>query len=80
VGTNNITLALPEDLLRRLEILATRQDSSLSALLTAALSDLADREEGYSEAATAMLRDMERGYDSGTRGYIVWTRDDLHFR
>jgi predicted transcriptional regulator len=80
VASRNITLALPEELVRRLKILAARQDTSISALLTATLSDLADQEEGYAEARDAMIGDMERGYDLGTRGRISWTRDSLHER
>jgi predicted transcriptional regulator len=80
VASRNLTLALPEDLVRRLKILAARQDTSISALLTATLSGLADLEEGYAEARDAMIGDMERGYDLGTRGRISWTRDSLHER
>jgi predicted transcriptional regulator len=80
VASRNVTLALPEDLLRRLKILAARQDTSISALLTATLSELADQEEGYAEARDAMIGDMERGYDLGTLGQIAWTRDSLHER
>lgn len=80
MASRNVTLALPEELLRRLKILAARQDTSISALLTATLSDLADQEEGYAEARDAMIGDMERGYDLGTRGRISWTRDSLHER
>jgi predicted transcriptional regulator len=71
---------LPEELLRRLKILAARRDTSISALLTATLSDLADQEEGYAEARDAMIADMERGYHLGTRGRVSWTRDSLHER
>jgi predicted transcriptional regulator len=80
VASRNVTLALPEELLRRLKILAARQDTSISALLTATLSDLADQEEGYAEARDAMIADMERGYHLGTRGRVSWTRDSLHER
>jgi predicted transcriptional regulator len=47
VASRNATLALPEELLRRLKILAAWQDTSISALLTATLSELVDQEEGY---------------------------------
>jgi predicted transcriptional regulator len=80
VASRNVTLALPEELLRRLKILAAQQDTSISALLSATLSELADREEGYTEARDAMINDLDRGYDLGTRGKITWTRDSLHER
>jgi predicted transcriptional regulator len=80
VASRNVTLALPEDLVRRLKILAARQDTSISALLTATLSNLADQEEGYAEARDAMISDMKQGYNLGTRGRVSWTRDSLHER
>lgn len=78
MASRNVTLALPEELVRRLKILAAQQDTSISALLTATLSELADQEEGYAEARDAMIGDMQRGYDLGTRGQITWTRDSLY--
>ncbi len=80
MASRNVTLALPEDLLRRVKIVAARNDTSISALLTATLCQLADEEEGYAEARNGMLADMARGYDLGTRGVISWNRDSLHDR
>ncbi len=80
VASRNVTLALPEHLLRRLKIIAAKQDTSISALLTVTLSQLADQEEGYAEARDAMLADLARGYDLGTHGKITWSRESLHER
>lgn len=80
MASRNVTLALPEELLRRLKILAAKQDTSISAMLTATLSELADYEEGYSEARDGMIADFTKGYDLGTQGQIDWTRDSLHER
>ena len=80
MASRNITLALPEDLLRRMKILAAKQDTSISAILTETLSRLADEEEGYTEARDGMLSDLSRGYNLGTKGRITWTRDSLHER
>jgi predicted transcriptional regulator len=80
VKTRNVTLALPDDLLRQLKITAAKQDTSLSAMLTNALRQLADEEEGYAEARRQMLKDLRKGYQLGTNGKIVWSRDDLHER
>ena len=65
---------------RRVKMLAAKQDRSISALLTATLSQLADQEEGYGEARDGMLADLSRGYDRGTHGAITWNRDSLHER
>jgi hypothetical protein len=63
-----------------MKLIAAKRDSSISALLTATLAELADREEGYAEARDGMLTDLSRGYDLGTRGAITWSRDSLHDR
>jgi hypothetical protein len=54
VATRNVRLALPEDLLRRMKLIAAKRDTSISALLAATLSDLADQEKSYAEARGAM--------------------------
>ena len=80
VANRNVTLALPEDLLRRMKIVAAKQDTSISALLTETLAQIADQEEGYAEARDGMLADLTRGYELGTQGKITWSRDSLHER
>jgi predicted transcriptional regulator len=80
VASRNVTLALPEDLLRRVKILAAKRDTSISALLAETLSQIADQDEGYAEARDGMFEDLERGYELGTRGSIAWSRDSLHGR
>jgi predicted transcriptional regulator len=80
VKTRNVTLSLPEDLLRQLKIAAAKRETSVSAMLTAALRQIADEEDGYAEAQRLMLADLRKGYRLGTHGKIGWTRDDLHER
>ncbi|HEY6390536.1 MAG TPA: hypothetical protein VIX89_04620 [Bryobacteraceae bacterium] len=78
--TRNVTLAIPEDLLRQLKILAAKHDTSISAMVTKALRQIADEESGYAEARRGMLEDLRKGYNLGARGKIGWTRDGLHER
>jgi len=78
--TRNLTLAIREDLLRQLKIVAAKQETSISAMITKALRQIADEESGYAEAQRGMLADLRKGYNLGTRGKIGWTRDDLHER
>jgi predicted transcriptional regulator len=80
VKKRNVTLALPDDFLRQLKIVAARRDTSISAMLTQALRQIADEEDGYAEAQRLMLADLKKGYRLGTHGKIGWTRDDLHER
>jgi len=80
VNTRNVTLSIPDDLLRRLKIIAAKQDKSVSGMLTEALRQIADEADGYAEARRQMLKDLQKGYNLGTYGKIGWTRDDLHER
>jgi len=80
VKTRKVTLTIPEDLLRQLNIVAAKQGMSISAMITRALWKIADEESGYAGARSAMLEDLRKGYRLGTRAKIDWTRDDLHER
>ncbi len=80
VQTRNLTLSLPEDLLRQIKIVAAGREISVSALLTEALRQIADEEHGYGEAKRAMLNDLRKGYRLGTHGQPIWTRDEMHVR
>ncbi|MCC7078411.1 MAG: hypothetical protein IT198_14915 [Acidimicrobiia bacterium] len=74
----NITLSLPEELVRRAKILAAEQDTSVSALVASLLEqmvgdssdydDLWAREEGVMQSGVLRVGDM------------TWSRDDLHER
>ena len=61
-------------------MIAALRETSVSAMLTQALRQVAEEEEGYEEARRRMLRELRRGYDPGTRGRIAWRRDSLHER
>ncbi len=78
--TQNITLSLPRSLLRRVKRLAAERDTSVSALMTEALSGLADEQTRYSAARRRSLAAMRQARSLGTGGRRTWTRDDLHER
>ncbi len=78
--TQNITLAIPKDLLRKAKILAVQKNTSLSGLLTQTLVDLVERQEAYEQARLRNLAVLNKGFDMGTRGNITWNRDELHER
>lgn len=78
--TRNVTLALPENLLRRLKLIAAARESSVSALLTMTLRQIADEEQGYQQARRGMLADLQKGYNLGTQGKIGWSRESVHER
>jgi predicted transcriptional regulator len=76
----NVTLSLPRDLLKRVKRLAADRDTSVSALMTAALARLTDEERRYSAARRRALAAMKSARSLGTRGRRTWTRAELHER
>lgn len=78
--TQNVTLAIPKDILRKAKILAVQKNTSLSGLLTQTLVEIVSREEGYEQARQRNLVMLKSGFDLGTKGNITWKREDLHER
>lgn len=76
----NVTLSIPKDILKKARILAVERETSLSGLLTQALTEIVERRQEYEAARTAQLGVLEEGFDLGTRGNIGWQRDTLHER
>lgn len=76
--TQNITLAIPKNVLRKAKILALQRNTSLSALLTQTLVELVAHQEAYEQARQRNLRLLKSGLDFGTQGQITWKRVDLH--
>jgi hypothetical protein len=78
--TRNITLSLPEEVLREAKVVAARRGTSVSALLAGALSEIVERESGYAAAKERSLAALGGGWDLGTGGEIGWGRDEVHER
>jgi hypothetical protein len=78
--TQNVTLSIPKDTLRKAKILAIRRGSSLSGLLTQALEEMVAHDEAFSNARARHLDWLANSPDLGTRGSVPWKRDDLHGR
>jgi len=76
----NVTLALPVDLVRRLKVRAAERGTSISRMLTERLEEILNQDDEYERARRRILSDLEHGYDLGTGGKITWTRDELHER
>jgi hypothetical protein len=76
----NVTLAIPKDILRKAKILAIQKNTSLSGLLTQTLVEMVSREEGYEQARQRNLAMLKKGFDLGTQGNITWRREELHER
>jgi predicted transcriptional regulator len=78
--TQNITLRLPRELLKRIRRLAADRDTSVSALLTDALTRVADEDRRYSAARKRALAALRSSSSLGTNGLASWSRDELHER
>lgn len=76
----NITLSVPRDVLKRVKRLAADRETSVSALMTEALSRLADDDRRYPAVRRRALAAMTSARSLGTRGQRAWTRDELHDR
>jgi hypothetical protein len=78
--TQNITLSIPKDILRKAKIIAIQKNTSLSGLLTQTLADLVEHQEAYEHARQRNLATLKSGFDLATQGNIPWTRENLHER
>ncbi len=78
MATRNITLALPEELVREAKVLAAQRDTSVSALVADALTQLV----GSPRFDVAWAQEeilMDEGLDLRV-GDITWSREDVHQR
>jgi predicted transcriptional regulator len=80
IEVQNITLALPKPVLRKVKILAVERRTSVSALLTGLLEDVVEREDAYAAARERALAALKDSAALGTKGHRSWTRDELHER
>lgn len=78
--TQNVTLALPKDVLRKAKQKAVQRRTSLSALMTELLVEYVGKDEVYEAARRREMEAMDRGLPFTTNGIITWTRDELHER
>jgi hypothetical protein len=75
---SNITLRIDREVLREIRILAAEQDTSISALVTAKLSEAIKARKGRDVATMKSLARMRRGYNLGFTPPA--SRDELHER
>jgi HSP90 family molecular chaperone len=78
--TQNITLAIPKEILIKVKVLAARRQTSVSRMLTQMLEKLVQQEDGYDHARRRHRQWLEGGANLGTEGCAETTRDELHER
>ena len=76
----NVTLSLPKDILHRAKIIAVEQNTSLSNLLTQALTEIVTSTDKYAVAQERHLSYLQNAADLGSQGQPSWAREDLHER
>ena len=76
----NVTLSLPDSLLRRFRIYAARHDRSMTSVMTEAIRKLVDEDQRMEAANRRFLERIRNAPDRGTKGRITWTREELHER
>jgi plasmid stability protein len=78
-ATRNLTLNLPEPLLRRLRIYAAKHDQSMTQLITTAIQRML-AEDSWETSRRRLVERMAKAKGRGTNGVIMWTRDEIHER
>ncbi|MDR0848266.1 MAG: DUF6364 family protein [Propionibacteriaceae bacterium] len=77
--TRNITLTMPDEVVRQAKVVAAQRDISVSALVTELLTAVTGETQDYDHAWEREAQLMQQGI--GMRmGDITWTREDTHAR
>jgi hypothetical protein len=76
----NVTLTLPEDLVREARHLAVDRGVSLSRYLACILEEQIESKRQNDQARQRLLRLLEEGLPSSMPDPVTWTRDELHER
>ncbi len=76
----NVTLSLPKPLLKKAKVLAASREKSLSELIKESLENVIFEASGYKNARERQLTLLKKGYDLGTEGRVIYSREELHER
>ena len=77
-ATQNITVRLNRNTLRKAKILAAKRNTSISGLLAEQIEALVGEDDAYEQAQRRALALLDRGFHLG--GRIESTRDEWHER
>lgn len=76
----NVTLSLPESLLRKFRVYAASRNESMTSLMAEAIQRMVEQEEGVEASKQRFLASIRDAPARGTKGKVRWTRDELHER
>jgi hypothetical protein len=76
----NVTLSLPEPLLRKFRVYAAKQNKSMTGIMTELIERTVQPDDDYEERRRQLIEGMRNAKDLGTGGKITWKREDLYDR
>ena len=76
----NVTLSLPESLLRRFRVYAASRNQSMTSLMAQAVRNMMDQDDETRKAKGRFLDRIRNDPDRGTGDVIRWSREELHER
>ena len=76
----NVTLSLPEPLLRKFRVYAAERNESMTAIMTEAIQKLLEEEDPREAARRRLIARIRHPPNLGTGGVITWSRDELYDR
>lgn len=80
MAKRNLTVSLPETLIKKTKIEAAKEGVSMNLYIREAVEERLKGRSGYSAAMRRQLKDLEKGRDLGTGGEIRYSREELHER
>ncbi len=76
----NLTINLPEPLIRRLRVCAAARNQSITAVVKEAVERPLVEDRARGAAASRLIRRLQNAPDRGVGGKISWTRNELYDR
>jgi plasmid stability protein len=76
----NLTVSLPEPLIRKLRVCAATRNQSMTAVVKEAIERTVDENDEAKKAAKRLIERLRNSPDRGIGGKITWTRDEIYDR
>lgn len=80
VSHRNVTLSLPEALLKDFKVFAAERNQSMTALAAEAIRQMMEAPSGREAARARMIDRMKNAKDRTNGRGITWTRDEIYER
>jgi metal-responsive CopG/Arc/MetJ family transcriptional regulator len=76
----NVTLSLPESLLKKFRVMAATRNVSMSSLMEGAILKMVLDEDDSDARTKRMIERMKNAPGRGIGGKITWTREETYDR